>query len=161
MMLILLYIACSDKSIVGENDSDGNIENTHLIGDSNVFLEDPIAEMDVSSTDDSEVSGDDTGDLENVQGILLYQNGGELEVRHFGVELDCDWTLSDINIQYFTSNVSQPYVGAFNADYGSSGSCTVDLEYTISLYDISNDFIPGLHVFLSNNEQIIIDLVGF
>lgn len=164
MISMLVFVACTDKSMVGEPTVDDNEDNTHLIGDSNVFLDDPVAEIDVSTSigDDSAEEDSGVSDLGNVKGILLNQNEGDLEVRHFGVELDCNWSFSDINIQYFdASNVSPPYVGGLNADYGSVGNCVVNLEYIISLSAISNDFNPGLHVFFSNNEQIIIDLVEF
>ena len=172
-VLTLVLIGCADQksiadidSVDGTSDSGviGTVEDSddQLIGDSNVFLEDPTEELDATlSNEENWDTGGSGSDYDGYSGILVQQQSSVIEVIHFGLMLPCDWDSNAINVGYYTENIAEPYIAAFSVDYGPEGDCSSNLTYSIDLHPLGTDFSPGLHVFNAANEQVIVELQSF
>ena len=173
VLFIALFGCSQDKSIQqfdhGDSIDSGNgtiidENDDRLIGDSNVFLDDPEEELnailDSDDWDDTSV-GIPEEDYDGYSGVLVQQQSNLLEVIHFGLMLPCDWDSSAIDVGYYTENIAEPYTGAMMVDYGPEGECPDNLSYVIDLTPLAGAFSPGLHVFYAANEQVIVDLQPF
>lgn len=163
-MITLLFslIACSNNLSV--NDKVQGDQGEQLLGDSNVFLEEPDISLDTDSSSSSDNNPDDTALVDsdtNYEGVLLSQDGATLSVLHFGANLPCSWTQAELNVGYYADSVPEPYNGAFLADYGTTGSCVTDVEYDVDLSAIDGLFQAGPHLYYAQNHQVVINLTTF